>query len=291
MPLEANAGVLRIGARSIPFPLRCQLLFGGVLNLLGWIFFGFGLVFFWVFALNADISSLSFRGEMETVHGIVTRSKKTRASENRQPVYANYYSFTANGKQFEGVSFATGRQLSSGETVKIQYLKNEPSKSRIERMRQKPFGSGALFVVIFPLIGIGLIAFGIKNGVTAICLLSDGNLAHGKLISKVKLAESKNGKPFYKLGFSFQAEDGQNYEVFSRTNATEKLEDDAFEQLVYCRWKPSDAVTLDNLPGSPRFDEMGNVRGGSFAGCIGVMIPPALTFIGHGAYIWLHFLS
>jgi hypothetical protein len=291
MPLEATAGMSRISARSIPFPLRCQLFFGGTFNIVGWLFFGFGLAFFWIFTMNADISFLTFRGEVKTVIGEVTRSEETHATENKKQIYANNYSFTVNGKEFENVSFSTGRRLSTGQNVKIEYLKENPSKSRIAGMRQKMFGTFALITTLFPAVGMGLIGIGLRNGIRAIRLLGTGILTRGKLTSKVKMGGSKDGRPFYKLGFSFQAEDGRNYEIFSQTSSPEKLEDDQLEPLIYSRFKPSDGLTLDDLPGSPQMDEMEHIRGGSFAGCIGLMIPPALTFIGHGAYIWLHFLS
>src|ERR1043166_3390679 len=101
--------------REVSPLVRSQVLFGGFLNQFGWFFFGFGLIFFWVFALNSDLTSFYyFHGDLETVEGLVFDSHDTGfsvgGSKHRRgtPIYANYYSFTAsNGQKYQSVSYGT----------------------------------------------------------------------------------------------------------------------------------------------------------------------------------------
>ncbi|MCI5137665.1 MAG: hypothetical protein D3922_04445 [Candidatus Electrothrix sp. AR1] len=66
--------------REVPVTVWGNIFFGGFANQFGWIFFGFGMIFFWIFALNADVSFLLFSGERVTVQGMVTDSRETSAS-------------------------------------------------------------------------------------------------------------------------------------------------------------------------------------------------------------------
>ena len=73
------------------------------------------------------------------------------------PVYANNYVFTtSDGKEFNGVSYATGQQLQAGTVVKIEYRQDNPSISRIQGMRRKILGAFGLIAVIFPIVGFFL---------------------------------------------------------------------------------------------------------------------------------------
>lgn len=141
--------------RPVPFLLRAQVLFGGVLNFIGWFFFGFGLIFVLIFGSLADLSSwYRFRGEVETARGTITAVEETSSSENKTRIYAYRYSFrTPNGEEHKGVSYRTGRSHEPSEEIIVEYLPDEPSYSRIQGMRRAEFSPWVLFVVIFPLVG------------------------------------------------------------------------------------------------------------------------------------------
>ena len=67
--------------RPVPLPLRVQLLLGGFFGQFGWFFFGFGLIFFWAFAMQADLSSwLRFSGSLGSTEGKITACFKTSYS-------------------------------------------------------------------------------------------------------------------------------------------------------------------------------------------------------------------
>jgi hypothetical protein len=69
------------------------------------------------------------------------------------------------------------------------------------------------------------------------------------------------------------------------------LEDEPEEPLLYDPLLPSYAVMLDDLPGSPRIDDAGNIKCKSPAAAILLLIIPLATLLGHGTYLYLRFVS
>jgi len=315
---ERNIPRLSPPPRSVPISVKLGLLFGGFLNQLGWFFVGFGSILCWVFLSSADLTSFyQFRGEIETVSGVVTDSKRTNAYEGsgrrpmhgrrgighgtrrttysetgrKTPIYANYYKFTGpDGKEYTGISYATGRKLQKGQSVTIEFPKGNPSVSRIKGMRRAIFGPAVSFVALFPLIGIVLVFFGLKNGIKANRLLAMGELATGTLKSKVATGTKVNNRPVYELTFEFKADDGNTYEVKTRTHQPELLTDQQQETLLYDPFNPNYAVMLDSLPSAPEIDETGNLRPRNPLRMLLVLILPFLSLGGNGVYVYLNYL-
>jgi hypothetical protein len=285
--------------RDVPLLVRLRILSGGFLNQFGWLFFGLGLVFVWAFTLNADLTSwYRFRGKIDTAQGKVLYSKKTRYSvggskhSRGTPVYAIHYAFTGpDGIEHKGISFKTGKQLSQGKTVTIEYPQGNPQTSRIKGMRRKPVGLFGLLPVLFPLIGLLFITIGIRKGIKANRLLALGEQTTGRLKSKEKTNTKVNNKPVYKLTFEFDTPEGMTCEAIAKTHNTAKLEDQAQEPLLYDPMRPSYAVMLDDLPGNPRIMENGSINAGPTLKTIKTLFIPLATIIGHGIYIVLKFLS
>ena len=285
--------------RHVPLTVRVRLLFGGFLNQFGWIFFGFGMVFVWSFTLQADLTSWHlFRGRLETCEGTVTASKKTSFSEGGSkrrrgtPVYANHYSFTDSaGAEHQGVSYKTGVRLNAGDKVTVEYLPARPEISRIKGMRRKPVGPWGLLVVLFPLVGACLVISGVRRGLRAGRLLRFGEQTTGRLKSKTPTNTKVNNQRVYKLVFDFEGCDGARYEATAKTHRPEKLEDERDEPLLYDPTRPSQAVMLDALPGSPRIDQSGSIRTGSPASVVSCLLIPAAILIGHGIYVCLRFFA
>ena len=282
--------------RSVPTSVRLRVLFGGFINQFGWLFFGFGMIFFWIFVLNSDLTGwLVFSGELETVEGVVTESRGTGASvggsdhSEGTPVYANAYRFSYDREEHSGVSYATGRKLEAGQSVKIEMPKGDPSRSRIEGMRTALFGPFAAAAAIFPFVGLCFVIFGLRKGRKAIRLLRDGKQAEGTLVSKKATSTRVNKQPVYKLTFEFTADDGRTYQAVAKTHQTEDLEDEAREPLLYDPVDPSYATMLDALPGRPRIDDMGTIHGGSVVKTLLVSIVPAASVVGHGIYACLRY--
>ncbi len=50
--------------RHVPRSLRLGMLLGGFFNQLGWFIFGFGMIFYWIFVVQADFASVYFYDEL-----------------------------------------------------------------------------------------------------------------------------------------------------------------------------------------------------------------------------------
>jgi hypothetical protein len=278
--------------RSVPLSVRLRVLFGGFNNQFGWIFFGFGLIFVWVFTLHADVASLIlFRFQTNTTQGIVESIEATNASEDDVQIYEVRYLYFDNlGRQQEGVSYTTGA-LGTTARVNVEYLSGAPSISRIVGMRREIFSAWAAFPIIFPLVGLAFLYSGITYGLKANRLLSQGRIAFGKLASSESTNTRINDRPVIKLTFSFTANDGDEYEVTAKTHLPEDLRDEEQEPLLYDEKDPSSAVLLDDLPGSTEFDSSGKLLPAGTLETVMTLILPGITLIGHGIYLLITLFS
>jgi Protein of unknown function (DUF3592) len=271
--------------RRVPRSLQVVNLFNGF-SQVGWLVFGFGMIFFWAFTSNADLSFLTFRGSHETVEGRVTEVKETGASENRVQVRANHYEYSVAGKFLTGTSYSTGPNVATGEMVTVEYDQDDPARSRIEGMRRAMFGPGVLFVALFPLIGLVLLIPAVITGLKRNRVLRDGLVANGKLISKHATNVRINRMPLYELRFEFTSRDGRRCEAKARTTDTSRLEDEAQEPLLYDPADPTRAYLLDDAPARPQFEPNGDLRGNP-ARAIRMMILPAIVIGAHGWILWM----
>jgi len=272
--------------RQVPWLVRSQVLFGGFAGQFGWLFFGFGLIFVWIFGLNADLTGILYSvGDVEIAEGNVLKVEATGVSVNETPVYAYTYTFRIESqeREYQGISYSTGRQYEPGWPVSVEYLDSRPDVSRILGTRQAAFGPWVLcLVLLFPLIGLVFIVSGLMRGRKGNRLLAQGKVTVGELTSKEPTSTTINHRPVYKLTFEFRADDGGSNEVVSKTHLPHLLEDEVEEQLLYDPRNPSNAVMLDNLPGSPDIDEMGYIHVTDFKSGVLPLIIPGLTILIHG---------
>lgn len=277
--------------RDVPISVRASLLFGGPLALFGWIFFGFGMIFLLAFGVPENLVAIFWSLQpQQTATGVATGSRTTGASEGSSRVYENRFSLTAaDGRTYEGRSYATGTEVSAGEPVTIEYPSARPTHATIQGMRRSLFGAGILLVAIFPGLGLIFVLFGIARGSRACSLLANGRLAMGTMKSKERTNTRINRQYVYRLKFEFTGEDGRIYEASADTTDTAVLEDEAQEALVYDPAQPARAVMLDSLPGGPEFDDTGNIQAKGLGAWLGVVAIPALVMTGLGYYLWKQF--
>jgi len=272
--------------RSIPLSTRIGILFGGAKSQFGWAFFGFGMIFFWVFAMNADFSDYHFNDDIVETEGVAIRWQGTNASENEVPVYENHFVFVdKEGVEYESVSYATGYAVSSGESLTVEYPAGKPEYARIKGMRNSMFSSFVLFVVIFPLVGLLFILFGLRRSLRALRLLRNGEITEGELIAKERTNTKVNKQPVYRMVFKYQDAQGNEYTRKERTHMPYSLQDQKREKLLYLRSKPSYSIMLDSLPGVVKIDDDGRVKAFSARNAFLLSICPLGTLIGHGIYL------
>jgi len=143
--------------RSLPVSLVFKLLIGRN-HKVAWLGFGIGMVFFWAFGMNADITApFVFRGVFDSVSGVVVSVDDTAASEggydddDGTPILAYRYRFKHEGRTFEGISYQLSDEskLGAGDPVTVVFPPSNPGTSRISGMRSAIFEAYMFGVIIF----------------------------------------------------------------------------------------------------------------------------------------------
>ena len=276
--------------RGVPVVVKLVSLFGGWLQTFGWIWLGFSLVFMWFMIPATDVSSFwKFSGELVTVTGKVTGAEKTGISEGGSdsspgtPIWKVSYSYAdSSGRVREGVSYTVGSMWGVGDTPPVEYRTDDTSISRIQGARTSPLPPWVLIFLLFPLIGVVMVLFGLRAGVKRSSLLAAGKLARGKLVSKTPTNTKVNNRTVYKPDYEFEADDGSKHVATARTHDTARLEDEEAELVLY---HPKDADrnwVVDSLPAGITLDETGRYAPPSAMMSLLILLPPALTIFGHG---------
>jgi hypothetical protein len=251
-----------------PRTVPASLVIANVFNLFGqiaWAVLGFGMIVFWVFAVNADLSFIRLRGPLANVEGEVVRVERTSFGEgskgSSRPIYANHYMYFVAGRPLTAVSYSVGRSAQPGERVTVEYVESAPARSRIRGMRGAPFGASVLPSGIFALAGLVMVIVASAIGWRRTRLLQAGHLAMGRLTKKQPTNTKVNGRVVHELTFEFAGRDGRRHEVTARTSLSERLEDEKQEPLLYDPARPSRAYLLDQAPSRPRFGPTGELLG------------------------------
>jgi len=281
--------------RDVPLTVRLQVLFGGFLNQFGWFFFGFGMIFVWLFLPQADLTSFyRFRGQLDHTQGTITASQKTHFSEGGSkhskgtPIYEHDYTFTVAGTTYHGVSYATGYTYKPGTSVTVQYPHGNPSVSRIQFMRRSAFGPSTLIILLFPLVGLVFLIPGLILGWKGDRLLAHGKVALGTFKSKEATKTEINHQTVYKLTFEFTTDTGETCQTTTRSCEPNRLELEPQHEIVYDPLTPSYATLVDGLPGSPHIDERGVIQPARFGSTVRISILPAAAIIGNIACLCLN---
>jgi hypothetical protein len=240
--------------RDVPVALGRQLLVGGMVNQMGWAFAAFGLFFCWFFVGESELRSyVDFAGQTTLAQGRVIAIEETSSTENDQRILAVRYAFSIDGREHGGVSYGLRVPIDAGEEVPVEYVPGAPARSRIVGMRRYKFGAWAAFVLVFPLIGMGMALTGFEIGRRKLHTLRHGRPALGTLVAKRATNVHVNHQPVYELTFKFQDDDGCTHVSSISTLRPETVTDDAQERLLYVPGRPSAPpaiALLDELPGN-----------------------------------------
>jgi hypothetical protein len=277
-----------INNRSIPLALKIKVMFGGFTSQFGWIFFGFGMIFVFVFVMNIDFSDFYLGESSPVAQARVISAEATNSSVNKRRIYACKYEFTTpDGQKVQGTSYTTGGLPNPGDIVEVEYLATKPSYSRIKGMDQGAFPIFVLFVLIFPLIGLIFIITNIFNALKAFRILKDGVIAYGQLV-RTELTNTRiNNNQVVRYFFEFTAQDGQKYEAKAETHNPYAILDERKEMIFYDSLDPKKAVIKDSLPGHPRLNDDGSFVDEGLASALVYLILPAITMLIFVAYYFI----
>ncbi|MBL9216148.1 MAG: DUF3592 domain-containing protein [Opitutaceae bacterium] len=150
-PRRAVPAEIRRAARGQAAPL---LVAGFGLLFAGFGFFFVGLFTPWKLLQDWRLNRApTARGQVEAVAGTNLRVNKVR-------VMRYTLSFPpAGGARQQAECFTTGARWRAGDEVTVRYLPDRPAVSRIEGARRSESDPAALFVWVFPAVGLGLVAW------------------------------------------------------------------------------------------------------------------------------------
>ncbi len=282
--------------RKVPLSVRLRIMTGGSINLFGWVFFGFGMIFVWVFGGAAVLNNLVYMsGQLAEAEAGITSIEATNTTVNGTRIHDYYYEFEVDGIVYSGSSEAAGGwRYKVDSTVTVEYSVSNPSRSRIKGV--ETFRWVGLIAGIFPFFGLIIISFGIRKGIKGTHLLRDGIHTYGKCLSRTARAGRDNSKTQYNFIFQYKALDQKLYKISVQTDKPELFAgedvqrpeipaDDPdkyaiLEPLLYNPQNPDEALLLDDLPGEPRFDERGAVKG-MIGGAIFSLLIPGFVILAH----------
>ena len=157
-------------------------------------------------------------GKRAEADGLIIREAETNMSENGASVYRYEFRFTdAQGGEWTGACYKSGGGVlpspPSGPEyqppegrVRVQYLPENPHVCRIAGCRLSPFAWPAGFVVVFPLVGLGLFLLPLGAHWRTRSLLSHGAFASGRVERIEETNVTVNGQRRFRIHVRFAGE-------------------------------------------------------------------------------------
>jgi len=282
--------------RFVPLSVKIKCLCGSAFLQVGCVLLAFCSLFIFLLFPQVNLGEpFYFSGAVKEATGTVVGEKETNASEGGgkhsrgRPITGYQYTFTEGDQTYQGTSYSSTERPTIGSQVRVEFPPGDPAHSRIRgfRMGVFPFWT-PLIISIFPVIGLLLSFFGLKRGLRNLSLFRNGILTKAKFVRKQGTNVTVNNRPVMEYFFQFTTRDGRKQEFSTKTSIGDAIMDDAEEPILYDPQRPERAVTLDNLPGRPQFDQQGNITGGT--GTVLSAALPVLVLYIYAVGIWWNWL-
>ena len=259
--------------------------------------FALSMILWWVFGPHSDLTSwYRFNGEQVVVTGTVFRSYDTGYTIGGDedspgtPIYEIHYQFrTSEGFEYPGTCYTTGVSYAEKQAVRVEYLGDPPTASRIVGARTALWPWWGVFSAIIPVAALVMAAFALRAGLRRVRLLRTGKTARAKLISKEPTRTRINGKPVMWLNYEFQV-NGVTHKARTSSHKPEKLVDEAEELLIYDPDDPKHSILVDALPGKISVDDDGTVHPAPPGAALARLLAPGFALGGHGIYALVVYL-
>lgn len=292
-----NNSKIGLVKRRISILAYCHVLFGEFKQQMGWWFFAIGMMFFWAFAANMDVTALFyFHREIENAQGIILSVSHTDASEQfesspSRPIMAYQYTFTAeNGLEYDNVSYSNEKKvLRKGDLVTIEYPSEKPDISHIKGMRNAIFRASPAMalIIMFPLAGLVLLVPGLMQGFRANRLLKTGQLSLGKLRTVIPIKSKFLKMKLYLILFKVQTVENSFHNISVRRNITWTDRD---AKLLFHLENPSSSMLLIDLPGPPVIHGNKSIVCRNRKYAVLSLLLPIITIIFNGVYALFYYL-
>ena len=207
-PLTADEDMVKFlsapAPRMVPGALRrAALRDSGSLALafFGAIFLTMGLFFAIMFLpwRQADEWRLAASHPL-SAQGRIVSAEKTNMSINKVHVMRYVFKFkTAQAETISGECFTTGRRWSEGSVVNVRYSPSEPALACPEGARLSQGSLGSAFVLIFPLVGGGIIVWVVRARRRTLWMLQHGTLGDFRVTGIEPTSVTINKQQQYKV--------------------------------------------------------------------------------------------
>ncbi|GAB4410575.1 MAG: hypothetical protein OHK0039_15100 [Bacteroidia bacterium] len=272
--------------RQLPIQTRLVVLFSGIVQQMGWGFFAFGMIFFWVFFMQSEAKYWFSFTRWEQTQGTIAAITPTNAAVNDDLMYKVRFTYEVAGQPYEADSYVAGLAYSPDEAVPVEYDAGSPAVARVAGTQREIFPGFVAFVLIFPLVGLIMAVVSMRNNMRSLDLIANGKAARGRLISKEPTNTRINEQMVYAYTFAFEAEeDGQTYHAKAKTHIRSLLEDEDQELLIYAPAQPSYAVMYDAIPGAPQIDVHGYFVPVPVVRMWVLLLPVVAFFMSGGGYL------
>lgn len=171
------------------------------LPLFGLVFGGMGLmgtmVFFpWTFWNDWQLAADNARN----TEGVVRQVTETNVSLNDVKVVEYFFTYIpTDGHRREGRCFTTGREWNLNAAVTVRYLGENPDVACIEGARLSAGGGFGAFVIIFPLVGGGMVAWFFVDRWRKRRLLHEGLVTEVDVLSVDETSMKVNYQNVYRI--------------------------------------------------------------------------------------------
>lgn len=267
--------------RTIPGFVKIEMLFGGWLNQLAWYLIAFGAIFFWLFAINSDVSPLIFWIGKCSVSGQVIKNNATGIGKDdipKTPVTSYVYTYKDHtGKKHRGVSY--GSLSNSQRIVTVEYLNIKPDISRIQGLRMGSCSLDGLLSSFPVILGLLAIIACLPKQIRRLQLLQKSEMIDAKLKCKSPTGVEINGSPQYKAIYTFQTANGRIHDTILYVHNDEKLHEGAIVIILSNPKQPSSCIMLDEIRGFSGFNSTGDICVDTYG--IKLLLLPFVAVLGH----------
>ncbi len=263
----------------MPLSLQLRVTFGGVLPVIGWSLFGFGLIWIAFFLrISEPRFGDPFAGQVTTVQGRVVKVEATGARLNESTVFAVHFEYPADDRKQLAVSYTTHAVPNVDANVLVDYVPLQPPAVRIRGMRTALFPAATGFAMIVPAAGLVVLMLGALRGLRSMRLLRDGQLTRGRLVDSQPTHTRINGLRVYRLTFRYVDDAKNEREGTVRTHRLPLVTDEQEELLLY---EPGGARILlwDLLPGRPKVDRNGQFLPLGLGALVPLWLPPTVIAV------------
>ena len=225
---DATAFWRRMGDAELPHPRPAGLMTAlrAVLppwSAVGWLTACFGMAFVCISGVVQSLEeTVVFRRELAEEPAVVTAVEMTKVTINDERV-RRVRAVVDRGKGVDVVSYQTGAGLQVDDVVTVEFPAGDLAGGRIKGLRRSPSPVWTAFVFVFPAIGLGVVAYLVRQSLRQHRLLRRGRIAIAELGACRATSVEVNDQRVYEYPYAFAAADGSAAAGRHRTHKTRGL--------------------------------------------------------------------